>query len=256
MLAEAEQQYFVRLRDVTSSIETRNNMWTFHSHISHKLKTPLGYLTGFLEVLAEDWATLSEKKINMYLSSVRDGAERLKAQIMDVFEYVAASDMVQPSQHACSIDTLSTLVPAVNAELEIQNIEMTYTNLSNPETILVPISCSALKLILRELLENAQKFHPQQAPAVEIKIAGVNEGVSIQVHDDGVSLSPTQLSHVWAPYYQGEKYVTGQAPGMGLGLAVVAALVWNVGGTCRLYNRQEGAGVVVELILPLAAEKE
>jgi hypothetical protein len=31
----------------------------------------------------------------------------------------------------------------------------------------------------------------------------------------------------------------------------VAFLVWSVGGTCRLSNRPEGAGVMVELALPL-----
>jgi K+-sensing histidine kinase KdpD len=56
---------------------------------------------------------------------------------------------------------------------------------------------------------------------------------------------------VWAPYFQAEKSFTGQVSGMGLGLPLVAALVWNVGGTSRLYNRIDRAGVVVELTLPL-----
>jgi hypothetical protein len=39
---------------------------------------------------------------------------------------------------------------------------------------------------------------------------------------------------------------------MGLGLSMVASLIWRVGGSCRLYNREDRSGVVVELILPLA----
>jgi nitrogen fixation/metabolism regulation signal transduction histidine kinase len=61
---------------------------------------------------------------------------------------------------------------------------------------------------------------------------------------------------VWSPYYQDEKYFTGQMPGMGLGLAMVAAIVWGVGGTCRIHNREQGPGVVVELVLPLAQDAE
>jgi nitrogen fixation/metabolism regulation signal transduction histidine kinase len=52
------------------------------------------------------------------------------------------------------------------------------------------------------------------------------------------------------PYYQVEKYFTGQVPGMGLGLAMVSALVWQVGGACQMYNREKGPGVVVEIQLP------
>jgi hypothetical protein len=39
---------------------------------------------------------------------------------------------------------------------------------------------------------------------------------------------------------------------MGLGLPMVAALIWRVGGLCRIYNREPGSGVAVELIIPLA----
>ena len=65
-------------------------------------------------------------------------------------------------------------------------------------------------------------------------------------------LTPEQMLKVWTPYYQGEKYFTGEIPGMGLGLSMVAYLVWSAGGRCRAYNRAEGTGVTVELILGLA----
>ena len=38
--------------------------------------------------------------------------------------------------------------------------------------------------------------------------------------------------------------------GMGLGLSMVATQVWSLGGTCRSYNRDDGPGIVVELVLP------
>ena len=75
---------------------------------------------------------------------------------------------------------------------------------------------------------------------------------SFNICDDGLALSPEQLAQVWTPYYQGEKYFAGEVTGMELGLPMVASLVWGVGGTCRIHNREEGPGVVVELVLPLA----
>jgi signal transduction histidine kinase len=57
---------------------------------------------------------------------------------------------------------------------------------------------------------------------------------------------------VWSPYYQGEKFFTGEMAGMGLGLPGVASLVWEVGGRCRIYNQPAGPGVVIELTLPIA----
>jgi PAS domain S-box-containing protein len=59
--------------------------------------------------------------------------------------------------------------------------------------------------------------------------------------------------YAWTPYYQGEKYCTGEVKGLGLGLAMVATQVWNVGGTCLLSNQPAGPGVIVDLLLPLVA---
>ena len=57
---------------------------------------------------------------------------------------------------------------------------------------------------------------------------------------------------MWTPYYQAEKLFTGEVRGMGLGLAMVASLVWEAGGSCRMFNRADGPGITVELLLPAA----
>ncbi len=108
-----------------------------------------------------------------------------------------------------------------------------------------------MEMILWELLKNAKKFHPQQSPALTINFANIAVGVRIQIRDDGLTLSPQQLLKIWTPYYQAEKYFTGQVPGMGLGLSAVAALISGVGGTYQTYNQEEGPGVVIELVLPV-----
>jgi K+-sensing histidine kinase KdpD len=56
---------------------------------------------------------------------------------------------------------------------------------------------------------------------------------------------------MWTPYYQVEKFFTGEVAGTGLGLATTASVIWSVGGTCRAYNQKDRAGLVVELSLPL-----
>jgi nitrogen fixation/metabolism regulation signal transduction histidine kinase len=43
---------------------------------------------------------------------------------------------------------------------------------------------------------------------------------------------------------------------MGLGLALVASLVWEAGGDCRIYNREGRPGVMVDISLPLAQPGE
>ena len=108
-----------------------------------------------------------------------------------------------------------------------------------------------METIFLEILQNAKKFHPSKTPSVEVVIQQHNDtSLCIQVNDDGISLSPDQLSQVWTPYYQGEKHFTGEITGMGLGLSTVATLIWGIGGTCQIFNRDPGPGLTVELIIP------
>jgi K+-sensing histidine kinase KdpD len=109
-----------------------------------------------------------------------------------------------------------------------------------------------VELALWEILENAKKFHPQQSPGIEVSASRPTPmEVRLRIEDDGVTVSPEHLGQIWTPYYQGEKYFTGEARGMGLGLATVSTLVWEVGGSCHAANRQDGPGVVIELSVPL-----
>jgi K+-sensing histidine kinase KdpD len=113
----------------------------------------------------------------------------------------------------------------------------------------------ALETILWEILENAKKFHPQQAPQLDVIVTTDLQNpqvIQLQVRDDGISLSPEQVKWAMMPYTQSEKYFTGEEHGMGLGLSVVSTLVWQAGGSARLFNRIDQLGVVVELVLPLA----
>ena len=83
-----------------------------------------------------------------------------------------------------------------------------------------------------------------------IRAQRLADAIRIEVTDDGVYLSPDQLAQVWTPYYQAEKYFTGEVPGMGLGLPMVASLVWGAGGSCRMNNRPDQPGAIVTIEIP------
>jgi K+-sensing histidine kinase KdpD len=118
--------------------------------------------------------------------------------------------------------------------------------------MLVPLTPQALDTIVWEVLENSVKFHPEKQPRVQIDVGFEAERlIRLCIRDDGVTLSPEQLRTAWTPYIQGEKYFTGESPGMGLGLSLVATLVWQVGGEVQLANREDGRGVVVNIRLPV-----
>src|SRR4029079_4494152 len=143
----------------------------------------------------------------------------------------------------CHEVELLQIASAICADLELPSACIGYADGEHSGERWPRISHRGLELLLGELIDNACKFHPQQSPAIEVAISADADQIHITVSDDGQTLSPDQLAKAWLPYYQGERYFTGQLAGMGLGLPMVAALIWRIGGSCRISNCEPGPGV-------------
>lgn len=251
MDAGAAERYLLRLYDVTEAMVRQSIMWSFHSQVSHKLRSPSTLLTGFLDIIEEGISTFSEAELQSYLSVAQEKATQLQDQIQNIFRYLEVPKLGKFDRNPCNLTEVLAVITEVKIALGFESVNIVSGDIDLSELTYLSLSCHEMELILWELLENAKNFHPTQSPKVEISFNPHPDGLQIQVADDGQHLSPEQLDKVWMPYYQVEKYFTGQMPGMGLGLSMVAALVWRVGGTCRMSNRSAGPGVVVELVLPL-----
>lgn len=249
VISHSQERYIVCLRDITANVVARRIMWTFHDQVGHKLKTPMTLLTGFLELLRDNEAANMDSAPNPILARAHKSAQRLQREIVSILDYIQGPDIAKLGLIHCCLGDIKTIVEKLETDLELPSINISYTDLENPEDIFLPLSYQTFEQILWELCENAKKFHPKQTPILEIKLSKAGEMVRIQILDDGLSLSPDQLLKLWTPYYQAEKYFSGQVRGMGLGLPTVASMIWSVGGTCRAYNRPDRSGFIIELVI-------
>jgi signal transduction histidine kinase len=252
MAPDSVPRCLVRLRDITESLAGQHSVWTFQSLIRHKLSTSLGQLIGGLRLIEGFNLVPVQGKLAEMLAIVSHGAGRLEADISAIFQYMSAPDVLRAERGRCAVAELPAIIADINANLTITTIQATESAAGKPGENDLAISRHGLQLILGELIENARKFHPRQDPAIEIAIAREGNTLQLHVRDNGLSLAPDQLGRVWLPYYQGERFFTGQAPGMGLGLPMVASLLWRIGGSCQISNRAPGPGVDVEIAIPFA----
>ncbi len=248
--SDGQARRLIRLHDVTAQMTTRREMWTFHSMIAHKLRTPLMSLTAGIDLLANNSTQLNAAEIATATQSANQGVHRLTEAIGDIIRFVEAPALARLNQ-GFTLTQLTALVEVIRSDLQLPEVSIDVdAALADATTVL---STNAVELIVRELLENARKFHPAQQPQVTINAQRLDaRRAVVRVVDDGRTLPAEELARAWTPYFQGEKYFTGQLAGMGLGLAMVAALIWDAGGACRLFNRSDQPGIVVELILPLS----
>ncbi len=242
----------IRLREITDEISTRRDVWTFQSMVSHKLRTPLSGMLFGLQVLSADPHSFSPEEIQDMATMAYDNTQRLSDEIDDILEYLESPVLAAPGE-GFDLIYLDSMLDRIVEELEMRKPRI--TGFENLETTRINLSRNALELVLWEVLENSLKFHPKNDPEVSVEVSTWGpEAVGLTLADDGVNLPPEQLQRAFTPYFQGEKNMTFEVAGMGLGLPRVASLIWTVGGACRISNRPDRPGVVVDLIIPLAED--
>ncbi len=236
------------LRDITEKTTLQEELSRFHSVIAHKLRTPMVPIYTGLTFLRGQAERMTRDDMLLFIRNAAEAAEHLYLEIEEIVRYLGAPRIAMPDA-AFPLANFEALIAEINNELMLSNITVMVDE--SLRTQRLAISRWSLETMLWEILENARKFHPRTSPMVTVRVeeAGVQQ-VGIQVWDNGLTLSPEQLIRMWTPYYQVDKYTTGQIAGMGLGLSMVAVQVWSVGGTCRSFNREDGPGIVVELVLP------
>lgn len=248
------EENLVRLRDIGPKVADQRSMWTFHGQISHKLRTPLNHLFASMDMISDEDLVCLEPDVQTFFAIAKHGATRLKDDLQDILQYIDVPQLTGLGEGGCQISEIPAIVENINGYLKLDATTVQLVNINQPDRLRVALSKQAVESILWELMENAQKFHPTNSPQLEITITGRNSEIIVAVGDDGLTLSPAQLEKMWMPYYQAEKYFTGQVRGAGLGLSIVTSLIWGAGGACTAHNRVGQPGIVVELKIPVSAE--
>lgn len=196
----AAERYLLRLYDVTEAMVRQSIMWSFHSQVSHKLRSPSTLLTGFLDIIEEGISTLPEAELRSYLSVAQEKAIQLQDQIQNIFHYLEVPKLSNFDQNFCNLSGVLAIISEIKAALGLESVNIAGEAMGQPEPTSLLLTLQEMELILWELLENAKKFHPNQTPAVEINLSPHPAGLQFQVADDGRNLSPEQIAQVWTPY--------------------------------------------------------
>jgi two-component system, cell cycle response regulator len=243
-----ENTILIKINDISERLALQQEIWTFQSMLTHKLLTPFSQMSMSAELIARQAQRFTDQDMKELAESVLLGTRRIIQEVKDVLGYLNASSIAQTGSKFDLAD-LENLVRQISKTMSITRLVFGGTRF--PPGTWIKLSDRAIEIILREILENAKKFHPQLIPTIEVSLVAYNDhSYLLTVRDDGIHLPPEQLKRAWIPYYQGEKEFTGEVAGMGLGLSTVSTLVWEVGGKYRMYNREDRPGIVVELILP------
>jgi len=220
----------------------------FLATLSHELRTPLTSILGYTRMLRR--GTLPAAEAGRALDTVERNA-LAQAQIVD--ELLDVSSIV--------LGTLSiNLRPVpftaiVHGEVEAARLEAKEAGLAlDAERLeeLPPVAGEGARLqqIVRNLLSNAIKFTPPGG-RVRVRLDRQGDAARLVVSDTGIGIAPAFLPHVFDRFRQADSSMTRAHGGLGLGLAVVRALVELHRGSVTAESPGDGAGATFTVRLPL-----
>ena len=110
---------------------------------------------------------------------------------------------------------------------------------------------TALRQVIDNLLTNARVHTPPRTP-VHVSLRSESDAVVLEVADEGLGVPAADVGRIFERFYRADRARTRSQGGVGLGLAIVRALVEAQGGSVE-YRPLPGAGSVFRVVLPAAA---
>lgn len=98
-----------------------------------------------------------------------------------------------------------------------------------------------LRQVVSNLLGNALKYTPEGGH-VSVQVTASDDMVDLVVEDDGVGMAPSILSRAFEPFSQADATLARSKGGMGIGLAMVQAIVRMHGGEVSAHSAGPGRG--------------
>jgi signal transduction histidine kinase/CheY-like chemotaxis protein len=209
------------IRDMTEWARLDRAKSEFIATASHELRSPLTSIKGFVELLANAPANLSERQ-REFVSIILRSTDRLVDLVNDLLD-VARLEAEQVSIQRRAVDVGEVLHEL--AELIGPRVEAKHQSLSvetRPSLPLAYADPQRLRQIVQNLLTNAHLYTPEGGQL--LLAADTRSGqVRISIADTGPGMSPTQLERIFDRFYRAQD--DHSSPGTGLGLSIVKSLV-------------------------------
>ena len=214
--------------------------------ITHELRTPLTSIKGAASTLLTTDGVSTEDRHEL-LTIVDEEADRLNRLVAEAVE------MAQIQAQAVHMN-VAPLAPGDLAEQAREScawVAGTHPVLVNlpplPKVAADPVMVGK---VLCNLLENAAKYSPSEAP-IFVSAEHRDGHVLTSVADRGVGIDESEQSLIFDRLYR-SRAQSGSTPGTGMGLAISRAIIDSHGGTLTVTSQLQH-GSVFTFSLPVAS---
>lgn len=187
------------------------------NNINHELKTPIGVIKGYLDILSDD--TLDEDTRRHFISKASQHADRLAALIQDVSAITRleeGSELIA-TERLDFHDVAYTFASDVAESGLLGKMQFSF---EVPLGSVVRGNYNLLNAVLLNLSKNAANYSKGTMCRLET-VTGDDNYYYFRFYDDGIGVPEEHLSHLFDRFYRIDSGRARKSGGTGLGLAIV-----------------------------------
>lgn len=218
----------------------------FVADAAHELRSPLAALNLQVQSLQRASSNEARELAVTRLSAGIDRATRLVEQLLVLARQEASvASGMKPTRvflaAICRLALEDTIVVAQERSIDL--------GLSHADDVNIEGYAEALRILIRNLLDNAVKFSPQGG-RIDLAVHAGDGAVELTVDDSGPGIPVEHRERVLDRFYR----VNGsQAAGSGLGLAIVKSIVERHNAELALDESASLGGLRVKVRFPIPA---
>jgi two-component system phosphate regulon sensor histidine kinase PhoR len=238
------------LNDITRLRKMEHIQRDFVADVSHELRTPITSILGFAETLRYGTVESNEEK-DHFLDIICRQSNRLQAIVEDLLALSSIEDEAEKGEielrtgHVAAV--IRGAVQGCQAAAEHKQVQL---EISCPERLQTLMNLQLLQQAVMNLIGNAIKFSEPES-RVEIVGRETEEGIAIEVRDQGPGIAPEHHARLFERFYRVDKGRSRRLGGTGLGLAIVKHIALAHRGRVGV-NSEYGKGSTFFIVLPKA----
>jgi len=218
------------------------------SNISHDLKTPITAIKGYVEGILDGVADTPEKQ-DKYLKTIYNKANDMQKLINELTTYSnVENNRIPYNFHRLNVaDYFGDCVEEVGIDLENRHFELNYSNLVEPDTMVIA-DPEQLKKVINNIISNSVKYMDKSHGVVDIRILDEVDSIRVEIEDNGKGIAQKDLSKIFDRFYRTDASRNSAQGGSGIGLSIVRKIIEDHGGYIWATSK-EGEGTCMHFVL-------
>lgn len=239
----------LRLKESTEeNCENEKQNRELISNISHDLKTPITAIKGYVEGIMDGVADTPEK-MDKYIKTIYNKANDMERLINELTYYSRIDNNRIPYNfHRINVaDYFGDCVEEVGIDLEQRNIELNYSNLTNPDTVVIA-DPEQMKKVINNIINNSVKYMDKPHGVIDIRILDEVDSIRVEIEDNGKGIAQKDLGKIFERFFRTDASRNSAQGGSGIGLSIVKKIIEDHGGYIWATGK-EGEGTCMHFVL-------